>query len=149
MQQKRKLSIPESKIDPIYNNWNEIKKKLAKSTKTPHIKEGQVWWCSAGQNIGTEIYGKGRDHSRPVLVYKKLSKLNFMAIPFSTKVRYDSSWYIPLNFVGVKQAAVISQVRVMDVARLHECIGELPESDFIKVQNGFEALYFRKNTPQP
>lgn len=150
MQQKRKLPIPENQIDPIYNNWNEVKKKLAKNTKLPFFKEGQVFWCSVGQNIGTEIYGKGPNYTRPVLIYKKLSKLDFLGVPFSTKIHKGRTWYVPLNFAGKNQAAVLSRIRVYDAARLQDCMGELTKNDFAKVQDGFETLYFREKIfPQP
>lgn len=138
----RKIPIPKAKINPVYDSWNKVKKNLTQNTNVPYIKEGRIFWCSVGQNIGTEIYGKGKGYARPVLVYKKLSRLNFIAIPLSTKVRHDNTWYIPFNFAGIDQAAVISQIRVMDVARLLRYVGELPQNDFDKIKAGFKKLYF-------
>ncbi len=41
-----------------FNKWNLKKQKLNSRKDFSHPKEREVWWCSVGQNIGTEIYGK-------------------------------------------------------------------------------------------
>ncbi|MBO7720203.1 hypothetical protein J6S35_01005 [Candidatus Saccharibacteria bacterium] len=32
-----------------------LKEKLHFDGKVPSIREGQVWWCSLGENVGAEI----------------------------------------------------------------------------------------------
>lgn len=54
--------------------WIGIKEKIHNTSRGPRLyKEGDIWWCAVGENIGIEINGKGKMFSRPVLVYKKLS----------------------------------------------------------------------------
>ena len=144
----RKISMPKDELIPIYDKWNEVKKNLAINIKTPHIKDGEVWWCSMGRNLGSEIYGKGESSTRPVLVYRKLDRFKFLAIPFSTKTQHTGSWYVLLNFGGKDQVAVLSQIRVIDVTRLGKCIGELSENDLGKIRDKFNKLYCVKNIPQ-
>ena len=66
-------------IDLItFDQWNEVKKNLhQKEKEVEFFKEKQIWWCSVGQNLGSESYGKGATFSRPVLVFKKLSERIF------------------------------------------------------------------------
>ena len=55
-----------------YDQWNNVKKELANREEKFFFKEGEIWWVSLGQNLGTESYGKGDTFRRPVLVIKKL-----------------------------------------------------------------------------
>lgn len=41
-----------------FDKWNDRKKEI-QIKKDKRIKIGKVYWISIGQNIGSEIYGKG------------------------------------------------------------------------------------------
>lgn len=123
-----------------FDGWIELKKDMDRFGKMPTINEGEVWWCGVGANVGVEIGGKGRQHSRPVLVLKKLSKFGFMAVPLTSKLK-KGSWYVGLEFQGMAQTAVVGQARVISVSRLYDKMGELPKTDFKKVKMGFLSLY--------
>ena len=59
--------------------WNEKKICLDQSKKYRHPREQEIWWCSIGLNVGTEIYGKGEDFARPVLIINsKLGNLGLI-----------------------------------------------------------------------
>jgi hypothetical protein len=62
--------------------------------------------------------GKGSMFSRPVLVYKKLSREGFMCIPLSTKIK-NGSWYVEVSFQGKIISANIAQARVISVTRCY------------------------------
>ena len=64
--------------------WIELKERLHFVGNYPPIKEGQIWWCAVGENIGAEINGKNHTFSRPVLIMKKLSQYSFMGIPLTS-----------------------------------------------------------------
>lgn len=123
-----------------YEQWNKLKKKLNKITKYPTIKEGDIWWCAVGANIGIEIDGKSERFSRPVLIYKKLSREGFMAIPLTSKNK-AGSWYVNFVFLDKTQTAALCQASVMSASRLYTKIGQIPKSDFDKVKEGFRRLY--------
>ena len=76
-----------------FNNWNNLKFKLHNKKVKLHTKIGEIYFMSIGQNIGYEIYGKGNDFLRPVLVYKKLSKTTFIGIPLSSQLKDGSYFY--------------------------------------------------------
>lgn len=121
--------------------WIGIKEKIHNTSRGPRLyKEGDIWWCAVGENIGIEINGKGKMFSRPVLVYKKLSRDGFMAIPLSTQVK-EGTWYTPISFQGRKICANLAQARVVSVARIYTKLGELDEGDLEKIKNGFLRLY--------
>ncbi len=68
-----------------YDHWNFRKKSLSHTHKKPFFKEGEVWWCSIGINLGTEAKGKGEMFTRPVLIIKKLSSEACIVLPITTQ----------------------------------------------------------------
>ncbi len=99
-----------------------------------------VWWCALGENIGIEINGKGDVFSRPVVVYKKLSRMGFMAVPMSTQIK-EGSWYVPISFQGKQVVLNISQARVMSSSRMYSRMGSLDENDISLLKQKFIELY--------
>ena len=124
------------KDEKHFKEWIDLKEKLHFSNSLPKIKEGEIWWCSYGENVGVEINGKDKLFSRPVLIYKKLSYLGFVGIPLTSQEK-NGSWYVNFSFQDKNQTAVLSQVRMFSVSRLSSRMGELDASDFNKVK---EAL---------
>ncbi len=122
------------------NEWNELKLFLHLQPKSPNIKEGEVWWCSLGENVGTEINGKGKMYSRPILIYRKLGRMQFLGIPLSTQA-HEGTWYVNFRFKHREQYAALNQIRVINVFRLQERMGTIDKSDMKKVQTGFQELY--------
>lgn len=86
------------------------------------------------------MYGKSDYFTRPVLVYKKLSRYRFMGIPLTSKP-HEGSWYVPFVHNGKKQVAVIGQARVMNIKRLLQKIGEADDADIRKIRKAFIDLY--------
>ena len=121
--------------------WIKLKERLHESkADIPLFKEGEVWWCAMGENIGIEMNGKSNKFSRPIHVFKKLSHEGFLGIPLSTKIK-NGSWYIQITHREINCVAVLSQVRVFSSKRLLEKYGELDKKDISKIANGFYNLY--------
>ena len=100
--------------------WIGLKEKIHKGDSVPlFFNEGEIWWCAIGENIGIEINGKGKSFSRPVFVYKKLSKGGFLGIPLSTQIK-TGTWYVKIDFKGQKNIANLAQVRVFSSSRMYE-----------------------------
>lgn len=127
------------KLDAL-NTWNDLKYGLHSKGFKPSIKNGEVWWCSLGENIGTEINGKGEMFSRPVLIYRKLGQLQFLGIPLSTQ-EHQGTWYVNFRFKNKMQFAALNQIKVINISRLQERMGTVDKSDMRKVIEGFKALY--------
>jgi len=121
--------------------WIGLKEKLDSGMqKIPHVNEAEVWWASLGENVGFEINGKSKLFTRPVLVFKKLSKSFYLVIPLTTKV-HTGSWYVNYEYKGKDVTACLHQLRAIDYRRLYSKIGILEEPNFEKIQIGFEKLY--------
>lgn len=124
-----------------FNNWN-IKKQELHFTDTKqkvYFKEGQVWWCSLGQNIGSEALGKGEHFRCPVLILKKLSKSTCIALPLSTQEK-TGSWFTEITLQGEKRWVLLYQIKMIDKKRFQYKLGELDDTDFIQVKEKLEAL---------
>lgn len=129
--------------------WIKLKEKLHNNKhKPPHITEGEIWWASLGDNIGREINGKNDLFSRPVLIYKKLSRETFLGLPTTSQNR-KGTWYVSITYGDFKVTAILAQARVIDTKRLSSRIGQLDESDFVKVQESFVNLYSSVNSSAP
>ena len=124
-----------------FPEWMERKERIHNVGRLPAILEREVWWVAVGENVGVEINGKSGRFSRPVLVYKKLSKFGFLGIPLTSQA-HEGSWYVPFEFQGKTSYAALAQIRVMSVSRLYgSAIGQISKADFRAVCKGFDDLY--------
>ena len=135
MNNKKKENSEES-----FELWNKVKIDLDLNGRQPRISQGQIWWTGVGKNIGTEINGKNSRFSRPVLIYKKLCRNKFMAVPLTSKF-HEGSWYVPFKHNNKNEIAVIGDARVMNIKRLYRMIGEVDDADYERIRRGFVNLY--------
>ena len=139
--------MKKNKDDEVFDAWNGVKKELNKcSLRQLYFKEGQIWWCGLGRNIGNEAYGKSKKFSRPVLVFKKLDKYNFLGIPLTSQKHYGS-WFVDFIFRNKHEFANLAQIRVLSTGRMYEKMGEVSKKDFQKIKNGFRRLYCENMPP--
>lgn len=79
-----------------FDDWNIKKKNIQFFERSwdedIYFKEGDIWWCSIGFNIGSESYGKGENFRRPVLVIKKLSSDLCIALPITSQCKLGT-WF--------------------------------------------------------
>lgn len=122
-----------------FDGWIVIKKAIHYKASLRTIKEGEIWWCKIGENVGKEICGKGKDFLRPVLIVNKLSKYNFIGVPLTTK-KHEGNWYVKFRFKNKNEYAVVAQVENVSVHRLHYKMGEVPQSDLNAVLSGLCSL---------
>ncbi|MBQ8156461.1 type II toxin-antitoxin system PemK/MazF family toxin [Candidatus Saccharibacteria bacterium] len=120
--------------------WARKKVELEFNGRQTNFHEGEIYWAGIGQNIGSEIYGKGDGFARPVLIYRKLGKYNFLAIPLTSK-EHVGTWYISFYHRGRKETAVLSQIRVLSPKRLYRKMGQIDNADYIKIRKAFRKLY--------
>ena len=121
--------------------WIGLKEKIHNNNSvSPLFNEGEIWWCALGENIGIEINGKGKPFSRPIFIYRKLSRKGFLGIPLSTQIK-EGSWYVEISFQNKKHVATLSQARVFSSARMYQIMGSLDDNDIAKIKNGFLRLY--------
>jgi mRNA interferase MazF len=126
-------------MEKNFDTWNEQKKRLETVQKQTLFKEGDIWWCSLGINVQTELCGKGRNFRRPVLVVKKLSKFSCIVVPVSTK-KNEGTWFCPITILGGVQYVSLHQIQMIHVSRLQRRMVTLDEADFVRVKKSLENL---------
>ncbi len=121
--------------------WIGLKEKLHfQYRRTPEVSEGDIWWASLGENIGYEISGKSKLFSRPVIIFRKLSKNFYLIIPLTTQMR-TGTWYVNFKHAEREMTACLHQVRAIDYRRLSTRLGVLDPKDQMKIETGFWDLY--------
>jgi mRNA interferase MazF len=120
-------------------DWIQAKIIINQKYRSSQINEGEVYWCSLGENIGDEENGKGAEFSRPVLILKKFNNNIFLGIPMSTKNK-ESKYYVTVRLQDSIRSVIISQIRILDTKRLMKKIAYIPREDFVRVQDSVIRL---------
>lgn len=121
-------------------DWFKLKIALWSRESGVIFKQGDIWWCSLGVNLGEEMFGKGAKFTRPVLVFRKFTSNSFLGLPI-TKQEKEGSWYVEITIHREKRWVMLNQARVLDKKRLTNRIGALDNKDFQKVQEAFLNFY--------
>ena len=122
-----------------YNRWNEKKQKLNSHSREILFKEGEIWWCSLGVNVGEEVYGKGKDFSRPVVILKKLTDNFCVVLPVTTQP-HNGSWYHHFLLNEEDRRIAMHQIRSISANRLSERLYAIPSSDLGKLKKSVAFL---------
>jgi DNA helicase-2/ATP-dependent DNA helicase PcrA len=123
----------------IFDAWNLQKQKIDSSNRHILFKEGEIWWCSIGMNVGSETYGKGNSFMRPVIILKKLTQDSCVVLPTTTQNR-TGTWYFNLDINNLKRSAMMHQIRFISVNRLYRRESEVSEEDFIELKKSVAQL---------
>lgn len=121
----------------LLDNWNEEKFLTHSRAILPAFKEGDVWWCKIGENIGIEINGKHKYSLRPVYILKKFDSMGALVIPLTSQKK-TGSWYCSFLLKNRRQYAVFAQVRTISSLRLCRKLG-VPSKD---IQKRIKAKFF-------
>ena len=121
--------------------WIVLKERLHETGhRPPLVSEGDIWWASVGENVGSEINGKSNLFSRPVVILKKLSHGFYFVVPTTTRER-SGSWFVPFRQQARAMVACLHQARSLDHRRLSSKLGAMDDEDFERVKAGFRNLY--------
>jgi|SRR3989344_2102333 len=122
-----------------FDEWNSKKKKLDSNKRNLLFKEGEIWWCSVGKNVGEEVYGKGSEFRRPVVILKKLTHNSCIVLPTTTKSRIGS-WYHRITVAGKDRFVMMNQLRFISANRLWVRESSLSESQFLELKKSVAGL---------
>jgi mRNA interferase MazF len=130
--------------DEFFKNfagWHGLKQNLDALTTVPDFKAREVWWCSIGANIGSEMCGKGATFTRPVLILKKTGPTTFIGVSATTNLaaRFD---HFPVKIQGKPGHLRLFSIRSYDARRLADRMGRLPEAEFAAVQKAIIEKIF-------
>ena len=112
-----------------FDIWNAKKKFLNVKRRNLLFKEGEIWWCSIGINIGEEVYGKGEYFRRPVVIFKKLARNSCIVIPTTTQKK-EGSWFHHLHIRNKDRWVMMNQMRFISANRLWVRESSLSEEEF-------------------
>ncbi len=119
--------------------WNEQKKILNGMKKRVLFKEGEIWWCAVGMNVGGETYGKGTRFGRPVIIFKRLSPDMCIVIPTTTKPK-NGSWFHYLFVRGIHRWAMMSQMKSISANRLFSKESRISIDQFVQLKKSVASL---------
>lgn len=122
-----------------FNAWNEEKKKLEEVQEKFLFREGEIWWCAIGANIGNESCGKGDTFRRPIIILKKLSEKCCIGIPLSTQKKVGT-WFCDIKIMGGKQTALLYQIKMFNSNRFQRRLTTLEKDDFLLIKQKLESL---------
>ena len=123
-----------------FKEWFKLKISLWNKESKVVFKQGDIWWCSLGVNLGEEIFGKGTKFTRPVLIFRKFTSNSFLGLPL-TKQEKKGTWYVEITIHEEKRWVMLNQARVLDKKRLTSRIGVLDDADLKKVKDRFLEFY--------
>ncbi|MEN9582781.1 MAG: hypothetical protein RL641_735 [Candidatus Parcubacteria bacterium] len=123
-----------------FDKWNIEKKNTnAKSSKI-YFKEREIWWCTLGVNIGSEIDGKNSRFERPVILFKYINHNIIFIIPLTSKKRLDK-YHFKISTVKMVSYVKISQMRVISTKRLLRKIDTLSEDQFSNLKKQYLEFF--------
>ena len=116
-------------MENSFRQWSKLKIRLHfDNRQVARYKEGEVWWTSIGQNIGSEENGKGQLYNRPVLIVKGFSRELFWGIPLSTTTK-RGKYYYAFDIKGKTSVALLSHMKPFDTKRLGNKYGVLEKDE--------------------
>ncbi len=124
-----------------FSDWNKRKIKIDGLIGFQHPKEKEIWLCSVGVNVGSEVYGKGADYTRPVLVINAEGSESFIGIPLTSNIKSRKYACIIKTDDGLLHTALIYQIRSFDKRRLTERKYTLSDEEYTKIEKYFKKLY--------
>jgi mRNA-degrading endonuclease toxin of MazEF toxin-antitoxin module len=126
-----------------YQEWTPVKAQINnRDEKLPNrgYKVGQIWWCSIGENIGSEEDGKGMHFARPVLIVAGYSRHLFIGIPLSTTKNRGTHYYPFTANDGEESVALLMQIRAFDTSRLRNRKTTISKEELAKIADEVKSL---------
>ncbi len=126
-----------------FDSWIKVKKDIEVSDKKEfYFKEREKWWTSIGVNLGREVDGKNRLFERPILIFKKVNRDQFLGLPItSVKKGY---LYKDVRFNFKTSSVNLSQVKCFSSKRLVRKIATLNSEDYREILGSTAEFLFRE-----
>ncbi len=125
-----------------FDKWNIEKKNINRNERLVFGYPREIWWCSLGVNIGSEVDGKNENFERPVLILKVYNKESMLVVPITSKKKSDNFHY-ELNIFEKKDNEIknkkvwvkLTQIKVIDNKRLLRKVGNISKGDFKNIKD--------------
>jgi len=131
-------SLVNNHLKIIYDNWNK-KKKLLNEIIPPQFEDRNIVMLHMGKNIGYEEDGKGEDFLRPVLVYKKFNKDQFIGFAMTSKKPKEKNmkYYFKLK---ENSYVILTQIKTYSVKRISYIKGKISLSKMKEIYEKFNKI---------
>lgn len=121
------------------NKWIDLKR----DQKNLKIKQGEIYLCELGENIGYEIC-----KARPVLIVSETrysQQGQAVIVPLTKNIRPQKTHYIlkrnNYDFLTFDSCVKTEQIRSIASIRLIHKLGEITDEDFCRVKNRLRTLF--------
>jgi mRNA interferase MazF len=121
-------------------DWCKVSVVLWNKHSSTLFREGEIWWCAIGLNIGEEVFGKGAGFMRPVLVFRRLTENSFLGLPLTGSEK-TGSWYVPITLPSRRSSIMLNQARIIDKKRLQRRITTVDTLVFKSIKDAFHGFY--------
>jgi len=120
----------------LFDQWNEIKKYINNGEINSELfpKQGEIWMCILGKNVGREQNGGGNNFSRAMLVLKKFNNEIFWVVCLSTKQKNVDYYYNFDKNSTIKGSAILAQIRLIHIKRFKRKLSDLNQKDFMNIK---------------
>ncbi len=126
-----------------FSIWMPLKEKIHYASREWKFREREIWWMAIGENVGTEINGKGNNFLRPILIIRKYGPGGFFGVPLSSQ-KHKGMWYTNFKLKDSEQCALLSQAGSFCSYRLYGYIGRVLKNDFEEIISELERLLLKK-----
>lgn len=121
-----------------FDRWNNSKKKIDRKLR-PLIKQGKIYWCNLGVNVGVEQDGRGDNFQRLVIIIKKFSNQFALIAPLTSKI-HEGNWYMNISVLEKDAQIILNQIKPIDTKRLLEEVGEISENKIKEIVKRYMNL---------
>jgi mRNA interferase MazF len=128
-------------MEKDFDKWNQEKKVVDRKNVNRNLffYPREIWWCSAGLNIGVEADGKNENFERPMLIIKKFNTDMIWGLPLTTKEK-QNKYHFKLEHQEIKSWVILSQIKTISTKRLLRKVGSISDSDFREVVSRVQIL---------
>jgi mRNA interferase MazF len=119
-----------------FDSWNKTKKDVNENEDKPFIRKREIRWAVLGVNVGSEIDGKDRSFTRPVLIIDIIGKTTALIVPI-TSVHKDIPGRYRFEWKGNDNSLCVNQLRVISTKRILDRKGKVSEK---KLQDAKEKI---------
>jgi mRNA-degrading endonuclease toxin of MazEF toxin-antitoxin module len=123
-------------MEKDFNAWNVIKQNIEKSSINVYGNQREIWRCSFGINVGTELCGKNELFERPVLILKVFNKDTLKVVPLTSQVKIGK-YYTPVTLGEITSYATLSQAKTISSKRLSRKIGRISIEEYLKIKTAY------------
>lgn len=119
-----------------FDAWNTAKKRIHLAARSPKFKDGEIWWCHVGVNIGVETYGKGSGCTRPVVILRKVSRHGGLVVPITSRPHHQSMYH-EFDWGAGPRWAMLHETRSASVYRFQRRVAEISPTEFQALREAF------------